>query len=189
MMQPEAGKGIPGHRPEREPPKAAPQAPPVAVKAPAAFQAQLGKLVGGYLAVGAALAGDDAAKAAQGVAAARQALDAIDMKLLDAAAHAVWMKELPSLQAAVGALAKAKGIQEQREGFALLSEALAAAAKSFAIAPARTLYILHCPMAFKNRGADWLQADQTVANPYFGAEMLRCGEVTGRVEGQGPRAE
>jgi Cu(I)/Ag(I) efflux system membrane fusion protein len=27
-------------------------------------------------------------------------------------------------------------------------------------------------MAFENRGATWLQADDTVRNPYFGASML-----------------
>lgn len=32
-----------------------------------------------------------------------------------------------------------------------------------------------CPMAFDDAGAFWLQADGAVANPYYGAEMLRCG--------------
>ena len=32
-------------------------------------------------------------------------------------------------------------------------------------------------MAFDNRGAYWLQEDETVLNPYFGAAMLRCGEM------------
>jgi membrane fusion protein, copper/silver efflux system len=33
-------------------------------------------------------------------------------------------------------------------------------------------------MAFDDIGADWLQTDTTIANPYFGAEMLRCGAIT-----------
>ena len=32
-------------------------------------------------------------------------------------------------------------------------------------------------MAFGGRGARWLQSDKQVRNPYFGAEMLQCGEV------------
>ena len=32
-------------------------------------------------------------------------------------------------------------------------------------------------MAFGNAGATWLQLAETVSNPYFGATMLRCGEV------------
>jgi Cu(I)/Ag(I) efflux system membrane fusion protein len=37
-------------------------------------------------------------------------------------------------------------------------------------------------MAFDNKGADWLQADTKVANPYFGDAMLRCGEVRRTIE-------
>ena len=38
-------------------------------------------------------------------------------------------------------------------------------------------YLTHCPMAFDFRGADWLQSHDVIDNPYFGAEMLRCGTV------------
>ncbi|MEZ6187771.1 MAG: DUF3347 domain-containing protein [Planctomycetota bacterium] len=41
-------------------------------------------------------------------------------------------------------------------------------------------------MAFENRGARWLQAEDGVLNPYFGARMLTCGEVTERFP---PRAD
>lgn len=37
--------------------------------------------------------------------------------------------------------------------------------------------VYHCPMAFGNAGADWLQAGQGVQNPYFGASMFRCGSM------------
>jgi hypothetical protein len=45
-------------------------------------------------------------------------------------------------------------------------------------------YVAHCPMAFDFQGADWLQRGRTINNPYFGAEMLRCGQVTDEVSGQ-----
>ena len=32
-------------------------------------------------------------------------------------------------------------------------------------------------MAFDNKGADWLQLDEDLLNPYFGDAMLKCGEV------------
>jgi Cu(I)/Ag(I) efflux system membrane fusion protein len=32
-------------------------------------------------------------------------------------------------------------------------------------------------MAFENRGASWLQADTDIRNPYFGAAMLKCGNI------------
>ena len=34
-------------------------------------------------------------------------------------------------------------------------------------------------------GASWVQSGETIANPYYGASMLRCGEVRERVERRG----
>ncbi len=39
------------------------------------------------------------------------------------------------------------------------------------------LVVAHCPM----KNADWLQQDETIANPYFGSAMLGCGEVNRKV--------
>ncbi len=36
--------------------------------------------------------------------------------------------------------------------------------------------VAYCPMADGDQGAHWVQKDQPqIANPYFGASMLRCG--------------
>jgi Cu(I)/Ag(I) efflux system membrane fusion protein len=40
---------------------------------------------------------------------------------------------------------------------------------------------VHCPMAFDGKGSNWLQLSQEIANPYFGAAMLRCGTIKGEV--------
>ncbi|MDQ8190241.1 efflux RND transporter periplasmic adaptor subunit [Roseibacillus persicicus] len=40
------------------------------------------------------------------------------------------------------------------------------------------LYLVHCPMAFGNEGADWLSRKPVVENPYFGSRMFSCGDVT-----------
>jgi Cu(I)/Ag(I) efflux system membrane fusion protein len=44
------------------------------------------------------------------------------------------------------------------------------------------IYIQHCPMADSNKGADWLSKEKEIRNPYFGASMLKCGEVTKTIE-------
>jgi len=43
------------------------------------------------------------------------------------------------------------------------------------------LYVAHCPMAFSNTGADWIQSDEAIANPYFGASMFSCGAIKQQV--------
>jgi Cu(I)/Ag(I) efflux system membrane fusion protein len=64
-----------------------------------------------------------------------------------------------------------------RLAFEQLSNELIAAVKHFGIPENRSLYRIHCPMAFDNKGADWLQMNADTLNPYFGASMLKCGEV------------
>mgnify|MGYP003547332057 FL=1 len=39
------------------------------------------------------------------------------------------------------------------------------------------VYLLHCPMAFNDAGADWLSSSTEIKNPYFGSKMLTCGAV------------
>ncbi|WP_052444467.1 DUF3347 domain-containing protein [Flammeovirga sp. OC4] len=46
------------------------------------------------------------------------------------------------------------------------------------------IYLVHCPMAFNNTGANWLSATNEVVNPYFGDEMLHCGRVMETIKGK-----
>ncbi len=67
-------------------------------------------------------------------------------------------------------LAAAGDIKAARTAFGTLSDAmLALAGGGTGGAGVRVAY---CPMAKKS----WLQKDGQIANPYYGAEMLRCGE-------------
>lgn len=64
------------------------------------------------------------------------------------------------------------GIEGQRKKFEALSAAMIAFAEK--AAPAKKLYVIHCPM----KKADWLQTDEKVRNPYLGKSMPDCGQVT-----------
>ena len=61
--------------------------------------------------------------------------------------------------------------------FETLSNALIQAVKNKPEAFQGNLYLMHCPMVYGDHGADWLQGTDELLNPYFGAMMLRCGEV------------
>lgn len=68
-------------------------------------------------------------------------------------------------------------IESARERFEGMSEAVLALQAQFGHKGSETWYVAHCPMAFDNKGADWLQRGEQIRNPYFGSRMFRCGEV------------
>lgn len=65
--------------------------------------------------------------------------------------------------------AKAADIKIMRKSFKPLSELIVkkGAPQGYGIA--------YCPMADNNTGGWWIQKKGKIANPYFGASMLRCG--------------
>ena len=76
----------------------------------------------------------------------------------------------PELAAQVEAFANAKDLAAARAAFKPLSESLINYLKDNHISQG-LYHQAYCPMA----KARWLQTDNTIANPYFGKEMLRCG--------------
>jgi Cu(I)/Ag(I) efflux system membrane fusion protein len=44
------------------------------------------------------------------------------------------------------------------------------------------VYRFHCPMARNNQGADWLQRDKALENPYYGKTMRHCGSLVDSVK-------
>lgn len=72
------------------------------------------------------------------------------------------------------AIADSKSIEDARMHFKMLSDVAIPIAKK-----EKSMHVVHCPMAMKGKGADWLQkSDKEVQNPYFGAKMAHCGKFT-----------
>jgi len=153
-----------------------PKRPRTILVVPEAFRAQFAKVFDSYFAASDALAGDDFEKALAASKAIRKALQAVDAAVLDEQARGNWQAHAEIFAKLLDGAAAAKGIEPLRGDFALLSDQMMVLASTFG-PPGRTIYQIRCPMAFNNRGATWLQADQEVRNPYFGASMLRCGGV------------
>jgi Cu(I)/Ag(I) efflux system membrane fusion protein len=175
MMSPEGG-GAPthehaGHASRVEP---RPVRPRDESQSPmsAATRAALARLVRGYLSLTAPLAADDPAGA-------RKALAALAAAVAATPADALPQADLASLSAAIAL--KADGgdpLQATRVTLDAVSARLIALVRQYGSPLDGPLYVLNCPMAFNNRGADWLQTGQEVSNPYFGAAMPKCGSVT-----------
>jgi len=144
---------------------------------PDEYRKQLWGVVQKYLLLQGALASDDKDGAARAAGETLEALSAVDMSLVSGKAHNVWMNNSMKLKTALDKIKQADGIEPMREGFEGLSNELIVVVKQFGVYPAKTLYKFHCPMAFDNKGADWLQMHKDTLNPYFGASMLKCGQV------------
>jgi copper chaperone CopZ len=85
------------------------------------------------------------------------------------------IRSLQVMQAASDGL-KADDLTEAREGFGPLSEAVLAHVRQFGLAG--EAYSFHCSMMDQG----WLQEHDRIGNPYYGSEMLKCGEITGKVQ-------
>jgi len=85
--------------------------------------------------------------------------------------HASKYAKMPEqLKESTMSLKKAKNIKSMRKAFGEMSKPMAM--WTSLNKPADT-YVVYCPMAKKS----WLQDNEDVANPYYGSEMLKCGEV------------
>ena len=149
---------------------------------PEQFKDQLGRVVLAYSTVMESLAGDDLSEAHKGTAQVSKALQGVDMSLLGHEAHMAWMEMLRTMNNGLSAMHQAEDLVDMRTGFDPLSRALIKAVESLGAKLEGPLYVLSCPMAFENKGARWLQQDQEVRNPYFGAAMYRCGEVEKQIQ-------
>jgi len=145
---------------------------------PPGFRRQVDAVWRAYLGLQAALAGDD--REAAGAARARigAALGEADASALEADAAAAWGVARGRMRDALDGVDAGADLEALRVAFEPLSVAMRHLVEAFGV-DAGEVYQVHCPMAFDFRGADWLQADEEVLNPYFGEEMLRCGTVRG----------
>jgi Cu(I)/Ag(I) efflux system membrane fusion protein len=157
MMNPEGGGVTPGHNHDRGNEHVGHQ-----VSSEIDISNELAvELMPTYLAMQAALAADDLDTAK------RQA-----KAMMDIAGHS---GPLPALLHDMLASDQLEALRKPH--FETLSNALIAAAKRAPEAMPENLMIMHCPMVYDDRGADWLQTTEPLLNPYFGAMMLKCGEI------------
>jgi Cu(I)/Ag(I) efflux system membrane fusion protein len=157
--------------------EAAPEITPIKAINPA-FLKELKDSYNAYFNIQKALAGDKFEPALKAAKEMQKTISKIDTATLTDPQRKAWTKTISETNSILTASLKTKNIKLLREQFYLLSQNIIATAKQFGTAGQSPLYILHCPMAFDNRGADWLQPDKDTLNPYFGQMMLKCGGVT-----------
>ena len=143
---------------------------------PVEFKEQLNALANQYIQLKDAFVLTDALAAAEAAEQVVGQLEKIDMRLLEGEAHLYWMEQLNALQVHGRKITESEDVEVQRKQFGFVSDALINAIEAFGTA-GEALYVQHCPMAFKNQGADWLALEEQIQNPYFGDKMMKCGIV------------
>ena len=156
---------------------AAPTATAPVVAAPAApptfaccADAKVDSVVGAYVDVQAALAKDDNAGAATSLTALTALLAATTAAKAETTLDAESAAFVATIEAETTAAAAAADIAARRTAMKKVSAAAIPLAKKHP-GGSRTLSEAYCPMA----DASWLQTGTTIANPYYGSEMLTCG--------------
>ena len=147
----------------------------------AAFQEQLQEVYDSYLLMTDAFVATDAQQVSMHAQKVESALQKVDMSLLQSEAHMEWMRQLETLTKHIDLIAGSKDIADQRLAFAEFNNTFYKSLKTFGLQQGTTYY-QYCPMANGDVGAYWFSNQKEIANPYFGDEMLRCGETRDTLE-------
>jgi len=108
-------------------------------------------------------------------------LSEINMQDFEGQAHKDWMLYESRFKNALKESSNWKSLDEIRSAFVEISETIISLSKNFK-PNKKPIYIQHCPMANKDKGANWLSFEKEVKNPYFGESMLGCGEVKSTIK-------
>ncbi|WP_100074323.1 DUF3347 domain-containing protein [Chryseobacterium camelliae] len=132
--------------------------------------AQVSKLYQNYIAIKAALASDDAGKAAKSASEFVQTASTVKNNTIP-------VKNLATLKNEAAGIAKTGNISSQREIFHHLSDDMYALSRQFSFSE-KPVYLQYCPMA----EAGWLSNEEKIVNPYYGSSMLTCGTVKSTIK-------
>lgn len=125
-----------------------------------------------YLSIKEALINSEAATAAGKAAEFEKVLATIKEDDLSTAERKQFAGLKGKLIKDVGQIAKSKDIEKQRASFETLSANLLLLAKSVKLSD-QPVYAQYCPM----KKASWLSTEKTIRNPYYGKQMLECGQI------------
>ena len=141
-------------------------------------------LVSGYLNLKNALTNDNANEAASAAKGISESIAKVNESALNADQKKVYDDMKDDIKEHAQHIAdNSSKIDHQREHFDLLSRDMIDLIK--ATGSSQTLYRDFCPMYNNKKGAYWLSETKEIKNPYYGKEMLKCGEVKEEIKTKG----
>lgn len=153
----------------------------LALEVPETWDQALRPVVAAYLGMQERLAQDDLPGAQEHARALVEAAAAVELTEPREAAEA-WQPIAQHLRMHGTRAADAGSIEEARGQFERLGQQIATLLRTFGNPTDQALRLAHCPMAFDNRGAEWIQTSEGIDNAYFGAAMRTCGSIRATVE-------
>jgi Cu(I)/Ag(I) efflux system membrane fusion protein len=182
MMSPQGSAQISGHQHGTQL-KAAVQAPHkeetiVPLREERKALEALAPVYDAYFAIHMGLAKDDLESVTAAGKKLLASVDNVDMSIFSHEGHARWMAASKKMNGLTKKLAAAGDIESARDSFYYLSLEMIGLHKSFGHSRNDSYYLGHCPMAKDGAGANWLQKEDIVWNPFYGSKMLRCGTAT-----------
>ena len=145
------------------------------------FQRDLNKLVEIYLELKDALVQGDEDKAATLSKEFYAELQQTEAVQLEGEAREFWQEKQRSLLQHSAMNTNKENLQEMRENFVFLSEAMIKIVSTFGMGNEQ-IFVDYCPMANSDAGAYWLSEIREIRNPYYGEAMLTCGEIVAEIE-------
>jgi len=142
--------------------------------------AHINEVLSHYFHVKHALTKDDAVEAKNGATMLLQVISQFDNSLLSAEQKPEYTKHITAIKEHADGIVKSADIDAERMHFSELSTHLHELVKAFGAS--KKIYYDHCPMAFNNKGANWLNDVAAIQNPYLGAKMPDCGSVEQVIE-------
>lgn len=135
----------------------------------------LSEVYDSYFAVKDALVRTDGAAASTSSKTLFTEINNVKMDKLSMDVHMAWMKVFENLKEDAEHIADIKDIGRQRDHFISLSKNIYEVMK---ISKQETpTYYQFCPMANDGKGANWLSKENAIKNPYYGSQMLNCGNT------------
>jgi Cu(I)/Ag(I) efflux system membrane fusion protein len=145
-----------------------------------AFNQSFTQLLNAYNNLKNALVASDTGKASAAALALRTAADSLKVNEIKGDTTGAIKETAQALASTITgsaqALAAEKELKNKRREFEMIAETIWNLTRTVQYS-GQKLYWQHCPMAFDNKGANWVSFEREIKNPYFGSEMLTCGST------------
>ncbi len=150
--------------------------PPISDKPVSAeFTEKLHTLVDRYISAADGLADDNLQQVKKDLDAVKKA--ASEMNAYKGDQYQAWNSSRTALLGALEHVQHMAELADARTVFEKVSKQIITLEKHYLKSDGINHYLAFCPMAFNNNGAYWIQKSDSIRNPYFGAKMLKCGEI------------